>query len=234
MTDAEREAELRHGSNGLPRGGDVAFVRRLLDEARAAAFEARQAAIREGVAGDEARAEIEKRHQVIEGQGLSMAAMSKELREKDAEIARLRERSSHANSVGAPPEADAMERARRLVISWSGDPKGDTRHDMVGDIARALAEYKPNITTDTMELARLVCKDLTGYDHADIYVEVVARALADYGDQRAREARTEAFAAGEACAVDNALSILDEEGWLGNSRKRIRALADTPQQPEAQ
>ncbi len=36
MTDAEREAELRCGPvSGLPRGGDVAFVIRLLDEARA-------------------------------------------------------------------------------------------------------------------------------------------------------------------------------------------------------
>jgi hypothetical protein len=45
------------------------------------------------------------------------------------------------------------------------------------------------------------------------------------------EARAAGFEAGEACAVDNALSILDEEGWLGKSKERIRALA-APPQPE--
>jgi uncharacterized small protein (DUF1192 family) len=40
------------------------------------------------------------------------------------------------------------------------------------------------------------------------------------------EGHASGFEAGEACVVDNVLCILDEEGWLGQSKERIRALKD--------
>jgi hypothetical protein len=44
--------------------------------------------------------------------------------------------------------------------------------------------------------------------------------------------RTAAFAAGVAGAVDNVLAILDEEGWLGQSKQRIRVLVNSGREGE--
>ena len=75
------------------------------DEARADLFEARQACVREGLAGDEAR----------------------------AEIARLR----------APPEADVMERAWKALDRTPPPKLNLYRQDWqrAEDVARALTEY---------------------------------------------------------------------------------------------
>jgi hypothetical protein len=193
--------------------------------------------------------------------------------ERDVEIARLREandrlqsslRDSQNDAVRlrreldrwrAPSEADAMDLAaglcRQLELMYLG-PEGDEVDPAAQEfLARAITEYGEQrareVETAAVLRGRQQGKDELAlelkYGSFDAVVQKwIREARAEYVEESRRlreacvtaaraEARAAGFEAGEACAVDNALSILDEEGWLGKSKERIRALA-APPQPE--
>jgi hypothetical protein len=92
--------------------------------------------------------------EVIEGQGLSMAAMSKELREARAEIARLRARLNlverpsdepdrDATPLRVPPEADAMASGafHAATAAWCEAMAKESGNDIVEVLTRHMAEY---------------------------------------------------------------------------------------------
>lgn len=110
----------------------------------------------------------------------------------------------------------------------------DPRHPPTGVLPRSSLSPKMPLgaavppVTDAMEIAAECRKEgrrIYNRERARrslVECENVAIACAI----EAAEARGErrGFTAGEACAVDNALSILREEGWLGSSERRIRDL----------
>jgi hypothetical protein len=148
----------------------------------------------------------------------------------------------------APSEADAMDLAaglcRQLELMYLG-PEGDEVDPAAQEfLARAITEYGEQRAREqeriNEEQLECLAVEITALRND---LETCAReARAEYVEESRRlreacvtaaraEARAAGFEAGEACAVDNALSILDEEGWLGKSKERIRALA-APPQPE--
>lgn len=92
-----------------------------------------------------------------------------------------------------------------------------------------LADPVPLLSTDDEREAQIRYGASLGYSSdADLRVLVRrldAARLALSGAQAAEaRGRAAGFEAGEACAIDNVLGILDEEGWLGNAKQRIRDL----------
>ncbi len=170
--------------------------------------------------------------EVIEGQGLSMAAMGKELTEARAKIARLR----------ASP--DCLDEAARAIdhIKALGPPEhnpdGASLWDVCCDRCRAsvlairvggnpAADAPPE--ADAMERARLIYNSarnaVAGVD-AKSTMANIARALTEYGDQRARAARTVAIEE-VARVVDNEMHVIHNHPIV----RIIRALADKEPKP---
>jgi hypothetical protein len=193
--------------------------------------------------------------EVIEGQGLSMTAMDKELREARIAI-------QAQNGVRASLDADVMEIAR-VVLGYTADPawiiNDPQRFPDVHAVARALTEYgdqcvaKAGVTderdaaraeiaeqqasppecappeADVMERAHKVISDwrpdwpIAAIGDATKLIQILVRALTAYGDQRAREAR--------ASAIEEAGAALRQS--LGRVlAPKIRALAVAPPQSE--
>ncbi len=143
---------------------------------------------------DEARIEIQKRHEVIEQQGLSMANMSRELREKDAEI---------AQPLPALPELRPEDFLRCLVTkNKCGTDTWAVGQPCQCENCQRWLRLRASPEADVMERAGKVWQEistkvLTGYSTAYRLVDIlipIRRALTEYGDQRAREAEAGATA----------------------------------------
>ncbi len=173
---------------------------------------------------------VERQHRVIEGQGFSMAAMSRELAEARAEIT-----LGYAR-ITAQVEENGRLRAER--------DESIRQHQKTLESYRALVERAPP-DADAMERAHAVVDPwVMGNMRTDPLLERIASALTDYGDQRAREARAAAIEEVKAiCAAryaelkiqsipPSSLSHSEAAREVTRLESALRGLADIPPPPE--
>jgi hypothetical protein len=135
-----------------------------------------------------------------------------------------------------PAGASALEIAERFRLfflrPYPMSEEGVERavQALAQEIEAAIRHNEARPGTSALEATRNLFQSLEGWRPTGDWTGVPARLKLAFDRAlhaiKAAEARgrAEAFLAGEECAVDNVLAILDEEGWLGQTKHRVRAL----------